>query len=418
MRQLLSFFISRPATLHQHILRVTIAVVVWKLLLTLILASSTLSYRPGQEYTQLSFFTSKQVGQAQGGLQALFESWANFDGVHYIAVATRGYVEEARFLPLYPILITVLSTALKHSVGLVFFTDGQWQLVSGWLISHASLVALLVLFEKWLEHAVVSEQKMVLGFKLPTLLLLIFPTSFFFGSIYTESLFALVALCVLYGLYTRRWWLAAVGIIFASGLRVVGVTLLLPFGVAWLYHFGKRKWNIASILHLATAIFGSISVISSYAYFNYAKWLDPLYFVRAHTELANSRSFGIVNPVRLVVRYGRILLEFNTSVYEWWVALLELAALGWFLGGMYLLYYYRKQIKNWWLLALFCISLALVPLLSGTLSGFPRYVLVLSPLYVVYAMPDFKWYRTALVVSCTILLVILTLVFSRGYFVA
>ena len=35
--------------------------------------------------------------------------WANFDGIHYLNIAQYGYINQARFFPLFPLGISVLS---------------------------------------------------------------------------------------------------------------------------------------------------------------------------------------------------------------------------------------------------------------------------------------------------------------------
>ena len=45
--------------------------------------------------------------------------WANFDGIHYFNIAEFGYTNQARFFPLFPILIKLLSTNVIASLLLV-----------------------------------------------------------------------------------------------------------------------------------------------------------------------------------------------------------------------------------------------------------------------------------------------------------
>lgn len=89
----------------------------WRLLIfiPIFFAVVILPYRATHTYTQLSYFYDLD------GLlkQPFLSAWANFDGVHYINIATRGYVDEGRFLPLYPILIKNLSS--------LFFSSSQFQ---------------------------------------------------------------------------------------------------------------------------------------------------------------------------------------------------------------------------------------------------------------------------------------------------
>src|SRR3989344_8388676 len=58
--------------------------------------------------------------------------------------------------------------------------------------------------------------------------LLVFPTSFFFGSLYTESLFFLFMISTFYFLERKKYSLAAIFSILSSLTRLVGVFLFIP----------------------------------------------------------------------------------------------------------------------------------------------------------------------------------------------
>ena len=64
-------------------------------------------------------------------------------------------------------------------------------------------------------------------------LLAIFPTSVFFTTLYTESLFLMTSVAAFYYARRSRWALAGIWGLLASLTRVTGLLLLLP--LAWEY---------------------------------------------------------------------------------------------------------------------------------------------------------------------------------------
>ena len=105
-------------------------------------------------------------------------SWANFDGVHYLVIARQGYCQfQQAFFPLFPYLIRYLTGFLGN------------YLASGLLVSHLALLAGLFIFYRLvrLDFSDSIARRSVIY-------LLIFPTSFYLGSVYTESLFLVLVL--------------------------------------------------------------------------------------------------------------------------------------------------------------------------------------------------------------------------------
>ena len=73
------------------------------LLIPIVVGGLLLLYRSGYRYTNIL------MQQNPAFFQGIFYAWANFDGVHYIEIARNGYTDQARFLPLFPFLIRVVS---------------------------------------------------------------------------------------------------------------------------------------------------------------------------------------------------------------------------------------------------------------------------------------------------------------------
>ncbi len=64
------------------------------------------------------------------------------------------------------------------------------------------------------------------------LLMAVFPFSYFFGEVYSESTFLLFTVLGFYGFRTRRWWLGGLGASVAIATRVPGI-LMMP-ALAWI----------------------------------------------------------------------------------------------------------------------------------------------------------------------------------------
>jgi hypothetical protein len=150
-------------------------------------------------------------------------------------------------------------------------------------------------------------------------------------------------------------------------------------------------------------------------WYNHLVWGDSLYFLHAHQLLGNGRSAeSVVNPAITVYRYLKILLTVPLAVYEWKVALLE--ALFTLVGfGALVVATSRKALSLPWLAL--CWGFLAVPILSGTLTGMPRYVLLCFPMYWLLSQLPQKWWYSYLILGL-ILNMFLFLLFAHGYYIA
>ena len=101
-------------------------------------------------------------------------TFAFFDGIHYLRIAERGYVDTGTqaFFPLYPLTIRFF-----HQLTNLNYLNSALILSTYYIL----LATLLI----WHTFNKQTAKKIIL-------LLLTFPTSFFFASVYTESLFLLL----------------------------------------------------------------------------------------------------------------------------------------------------------------------------------------------------------------------------------
>jgi hypothetical protein len=147
-----------------------------------------------------------------------------WDSVWYMAIASGGYGDGAReaFFPLYPLLVKVAGAPL-HST-----------LVGGALLSMALLGVALVLLHRLValdyERAVARNAVLVTA---------LFPMSFFFSAVYSESLFLALSIGAVYAARRERWaWAGALGALGAT-TRSAGVLLLVPLAMIYLWDTGR-----------------------------------------------------------------------------------------------------------------------------------------------------------------------------------
>ena len=186
-----------------------------------------------------------------GGLQnylsnPLLFAWANFDGEHYLSIAQIGYrgLEQA-FFPVYPALMHFF--AQPFGISITFLT------ISGLLISNVSFIAALFFFYKLLR----LDYSKYLSF-LTISVLLMFPTSFYFSAVYSESLFLLLSVLSFYFARKDKWFWASIFGAISSATRIFGI-ILLPALIleAWQQKKSRKEifWIILIPIGLAAYIF-------------------------------------------------------------------------------------------------------------------------------------------------------------------
>jgi hypothetical protein len=368
------------------------------LFLVSVLAAQWLPYRREFEYTSLAH---ENPWLLKSGWQFL-TSWANFDGVLYLHNSTDSLLREPRFLPFFSLLIKAFS------FDWLFQTSVYWQVLVGLVISHAAFgISLFFLYQIWKLDFSEKIARRAAGF------LLVFPTSFFLVSVYSESLFLLLAVLAMWLARKRSWWWSFGCIGLAAVTRLPGILLIIPVGWEWTRWCWQSKKPVisrktAGLISLALLPLILLMISHSRVY------ADPLKFIQAQGELANGRSTsGIVAPMVMIWRYLKILFTVSPQVYEWWVALLELGS-----GALAAVtIWFSFKLKFPALYQLYSLAMIFLPFASGTLSGFPRYLIIVFPLYIVLAHLTQTW-RWIAMIGFLLLQVLLVSLFIRGYFVA
>ena len=321
--------------------------------------------------------------------------WASFDGAHYISIAQEGYLYglTQAYFPLYPILIRWLTFLTKN------------QLISGVIIAHLAFIGFIYYFIK-LGRLDYSTKTI----RWALLILLLFPTSFFFFSLYTESLFLLLTALSLYLARTKRFIPAALIVGLASATRLVGI-FLLP-AILWEYYQVHKKpgwFNLAKLTVLAS------SGLVAYLLYLQRRFHDFLIFVTAQPGFGAGRQVDtIVMLYQVVYRYIKMFLGVNVQNDIYLVLVFEFVISMAFLG--LIIYALIKKFRPSYLL--FFIPAFLLPTFTGSFASMPRYVLAGFPLFYLLASIKSKPVKIITLIFSTLLLTWAFIRFSRGYWIS
>lgn len=348
----------------------------------------------------LSFKFTPSFPYSEALLQdSLLPSWvwsfANFDGVHYLTIAKSGYSAQFTqvFFPLYPLAINILHR-------LMYFVH---PILIGITLSSVAFFLSLIIFIKLLRQ---DYNKKIIVWTI--FFLVLSPVSFFFGSLYTESVFFLFILLSFYFGRQRNWLLAGIFGAMASLTRLVGI-LLFP-ALLWeiwnAYGVNKKKISPGSAFLLL--IPAGLGIYSLYLYIAFK---DALYFWHAQGVFGAERSGNsIIFLPQVLWRYVKIFVTVPPSQHIFWISLFEFCVT---IVALFLLFLgYKKKIRMSYLI--FGALAVIIPTLSGTLSSMPRYMVIVFPIFIALGMIKSTNVKIILLVLSAILLAISTVVFTRG----
>lgn len=323
--------------------------------------------------------------------------WANFDGANYLEIAKVGYqYPYYAYFPLLPLTIFL---------GHLFFKIPA--LSTAIILNNtANLLSLLILYKLTL-----ADYNKNIALK-TALFLIVFPLSFYYSAIYTESLFFLFSLLCFYAARKSRWGLASVFGFLAGLTRLVGLVLFFGLVIEWWWQNRSSGKNLIKnfftqkIYMLLLIPFGLIAYGLYLQIFHGDFWL----FQKAMEPWGQA---DFINPLQTVFRYLKIIFLASKN-YPYFIAILELVSFIFYIFlSLYVLLKSRLSYGVWMIVSL------LIPTFTGTLQSMPRYILHLFPAFIALSL-IFKTRKSFIFVSVISLILqfILVVLFTRGYFVA
>jgi len=372
--------------------------IVWRLFISLAayFGSLLITFKEGFPYVLIAKLLSNNI---------LFWPWANFDGVHYLHIADEGYAQfEQAFFPLYPLIIKYTGLVLGN------------RLFSSLVISNICFLLCLFLLYKLVRLDFSSKVA-----KWTVVFLVLFPTSFFFGAVYTESLFLMLVLLSFWAARTGRWWLAGVAGVLATATRFVGIMLLpaiLVEFVGFEVNFDKgikvrvKKADISKMKNLIWVLVIPLGLVCYMVYLARTTG-DALMFIHSQPAFGAERTGGeIILLPQVFWRYAKIIFT-SSFTWQYFISCFELFVS---LGFLALIAYSFFKMRLSYFVFSFLVFIA--PTLTGTFSSMPRYVLAIFPCFIVLALVKNRLFKPFLVFISFILFLVLTVFFTSGFFVS
>jgi hypothetical protein len=218
-------------------------------------------------FARLSFPLNQPEQVTMFGRPSPFwDSFTRYDSAWYYQIARYGYLFVAggppvgadkpgkiAYFPLYPLLM--------RYVGRLFGGTSADVYLGGILVSWTSFaLAMVGLF--YLARLDLPRERA----ERAALLTAIFPFSFFFGMVYTEALFLLLAVLSFYAFRTRRWILGGIAGGLATATRATGIVMLPSLAwIAWRSAGPERRDRVLAILGLLLVV-GGVGAYSLYVY--------------------------------------------------------------------------------------------------------------------------------------------------------
>jgi Mannosyltransferase (PIG-V) len=342
----------------QPVLRIVLGAIGVRLISAVLALMVNISF-PLHEREQFTIF---------GSTSPFWDTFARHDSGHYESIAWHGYRPRTdgrsniAFFPVYPMMMRAVGRlfARRHAA---FYISG---IAVSWVCFVLAMVALYRLARLDLTRR---------GAERAVLLTMIFPFSFFYGVVYSESTFLLFAVLTFYLFRTRRWILGGLCGAVATATRVPGILMLAPLAwVAWTNAAPTRRDRALAALGLVLMASG----FGAYCAYVYSLTGDPFEWV------ATLQRWGYhpggspwMMPVylvrRLVTDPYRYLTTEPVAVYDtlYGVTGLLFALATPFVWRRFGAAYGLFMLLNLWL-----------PFSSGALEGIGRYCSVLFPCFI------------------------------------
>jgi hypothetical protein len=187
-----------------------------------------------------------------------WDAFARYDAGWYYNIASNGYMrgvgvpDKLAFFPLYPMSMRGLGTLFGSRQEDFYFAG----IVISWLAFATAMVMLYKLARLDLDERDARRALLYAA---------VFPFAYFFGVIYSESLFFLALITAAYALRTKRWALAAIAGAAMTGTRVTGV-MAMP-GLAWLaWQAASHRRDTSKAVAVVATSFAGIGLYSAYTY--------------------------------------------------------------------------------------------------------------------------------------------------------
>lgn len=310
---------------------------------------------------------------------------------HYINIAKHWYSTTGEhqndivFFPLFPVLLKVFQVVLRDYI------------LAGCVVSILCLIVgniyLYLLLNEEYDETRAWEGVMLLN---------VFPVSFFFVGVFTESVFIMLSVMCLYYIRKKKWIVVGVVGMLAALSRSQGIALLVPA----LYELcitmkepKQRKWSGAavSLIPLGTGIYFLMNQVI------YGSWNKFMEYQAA--EPWYNTSHWIASNLKQ--HYDMALGNPGLAVFIYW------AQIGLYFGSMILLFVaYKNKLKTAYIA--YSGAYLFMTYLHGWMISGPRYIMGCVGLFILFAGVKNDAVRRGAIIVSSLLAVIFSLWFLQG----
>lgn len=258
------------------------------------------------------------------------------------------------FFPLYPLLMRFLGSVTGNNY------------LAGLIISNFCLIVSCVYLYR-LAKLDSDEDSAIKSIKY----LLLFPVSFILSGVFTESLYLALTLMCFYYARTGKWHLAGITGFFLSLTRSVGVLVILPLLYEGLMPLLRENKNLKSLINsrhkILPLLYLSLIPLGTIFFMIFNYYLTGDFMAFTHAQVMWQRHAG--NPLDFLIN------GFHRNIYTAFEAVFAAIVI------FVLILFYKKIRFSYWL---FCMYSIFVPLSTG-IQSMPRFILVIFPIYILFA---------------------------------
>lgn len=300
-----------------------------------------------------------------------WDAFARYDAGWYHGIASQGYTYGAggrnnlAFFPVYPMLMRGGGLLLGGRQEDYYFAG----IAISWIAFAAAMTVLYRVALLDMPRPAAIRAVMYAA---------VFPFAYFFGMVYSESVFLLALVTTTYALRTRRWVCAALTGAVMTAARVTGVMALPGLAlVAWRAAGADRPTRSKAVAAVAAGTLG----IGAYSAYNYLLGGTPFAWYDAITywgyRPGGNPFGGVIGLIQaLATRPYQFLATERMAPYD---TLNALSAL----GALALVPVIWRRLNAGY--ALLVLAGLLLPLSSGQFEGLGRYCSVQFPIALVLA---------------------------------
>jgi Gpi18-like mannosyltransferase len=345
------------------------------------------------------------AGELVDSVEGRFARW---DSGYYLRIAQYGYgpdgIERA-FLPLYPILIYFLSNSLGLSL-----------LWSGWIISVTCFIGAGLLLYQWVQIDYGSEKALW-----SVIWLCAFPMSFFFSSLYAESLFLLTSLAAIYFARRGQFIGSGLAIALAGATRPPAFLLVIPYLLEF-YRQHDFRWT----QYFKFAIGMLLAPLGIFAYLLFlGRQTGNSNILTVYTSLyaaGSKRSItypwiSLLDGIKAAIFGTNINLDWFSRAFVWQDLIYAVLALS---LAIWSVYHFRSSISIFMVCSVLFLFANHGPY-GYAFFSISRYLAVLFPIYPIIVLVTINLpgrYRLPILALSIGMLVLLSAWFATGRWVA